>query len=150
MRTSGTEPPHNLKVKTVSDTTAAITWEPAVVFGNNRLLSYVVRWTRLSPYGDRDMEEYMDHMNLHKRETQATIKNLVAGFQYKIIVEAVVSVKTAIENIDGNEERNRRTTHIPSVPLLVRARAPVLPPSLLVTGKLSLLICMPRLSYKYF
>ena len=41
-------------------------------------------------------------------------------------MEAVVSVKTAIEAIDGDEEKNRRTTHIPSMPLLVRARAPVL------------------------
>ena len=45
-----------------------------------------------------------------------------------------MSVKTAIESIDGDEEKNRRTTHIPSMPLLVRARAPVRPPTVLVTG----------------
>lgn len=51
------------------------------------------------------------------------------------MVEAVVSVKTAIEALNGDEEKNRRTTHIPSVPLFVRARAPVQPPVVLVTGK---------------
>lgn len=45
-----------------------------------------------------------------------------------------MSVKTAIEAIDGDEEKNRRTTHIPSMPLLVRSRAPVQPPTILVTG----------------
>ena len=45
-----------------------------------------------------------------------------------------MSVKTAIEQLDGDEDKNRRTTHIPSMPLLVRARAPVKPPLVLVTG----------------
>lgn len=60
--------------------------------------------------------------------------HFVTGFQYRIVVEAVVSVKTAIEAIEGDEEKNRRTTHIPSMPLLVRARAPVQAPVVLVTG----------------
>ena len=64
----------------------------------------------------------------------------IVGFQYRIVVEAVVSVKTAIESIDGDEEKNRRTTHIPSMPLMVRARAPVQPPVVLVTGMCQRLI----------
>lgn len=79
MRTSGTEPPTELALKKVSDTSAELSWNPSVVFGNNRLLSYVVRWTRLDPNADKENEHYMEHLNLHKKETSATINSLVPG-----------------------------------------------------------------------
>ena len=66
----------------ISDTEAELNWNPAVVFGNNRLLSYVVRWTRLDPNADKENEHYMEHLNLHKRETCATIKNLIPGERF--------------------------------------------------------------------
>ena len=81
VRTSGTEPPHDLTIKKVTDTSAELNWNPAVVFGNNRLLSYVVRWTRLDP-NEKDQDQFMDHMNLHKREGTATINNLVPGMTH--------------------------------------------------------------------
>lgn len=79
VKTSGTEPPQDLSLKKISDTAAELSWNPAVVFGNNRLLSYVVRWTRIDPHADRESESYMDHLNLHKRETSASIVNLMPG-----------------------------------------------------------------------
>ena len=79
MRTSGTEPPQDLSLKKISDVSAELTWNPAVVFGNNRLLSYVVRWTKIDPNAEGSTEHFMEHLNLHKRETSATINNLVPG-----------------------------------------------------------------------
>ena len=79
MRTSGTRPPSDLSLEKVSDTSAQLKWMPAVVYGNNRLLSYVVRWTRLDPNAAKENEHYMEHLNLHKKEKSATISNLVPG-----------------------------------------------------------------------
>ena len=72
---------------------------------------------------------------------EATIEDLHPGLLYKIVVEAVVSVKDAMTNTKDPEveKQNRRTTHVVSKPVFVRTRAPCEPPRPIVTGKLDFL-----------
>ena len=67
---------------------------------------------------------------------EATIEDLHPGLLYKIVVEAVVSVKDAVTNTKDPEveKQNRRTTHVVSKPVFVRTRAPCEPPRPIVTG----------------
>ena len=54
------------------------------------------------------------------------LEDLHPGLLYKIVVEAVVSVKDAVTNTKDPEveKQNRRTTHVISKPVFVRTRAP--------------------------
>ena len=68
---------------------------------------------------------------------QVTLDCLHPGILYKVVVEAVVSVKTTLKSQvkdPEGEKMNRRTTHVMSRPLFVRTRAPCEPPKPIVTG----------------
>ena len=68
---------------------------------------------------------------------QVTLENLHPGILYKLVVEAIVSVKTTLESKlrdPQHEKLNRRTTHVMSKPVFVRTRAPCEPPEVIVTG----------------
>ena len=78
----------------------------------------------------------VEHPSLH-RAWQITLENLHPGILYKLVVEAIVSVKTTLESKMRDPEYetlNRRTTHVMSKPVFVRTRAPCEPPRVLVTG----------------
>ena len=61
----------------------------------------------------------------------------ILGLLYKIVVEAVVSVKTTLDHTKRDletEKNNRRTTHVMSKPLFVRTRAPCATPVPIIMG----------------
>ena len=76
------------------------------------------------------------HKSIVAEANEATIEDLHPGLLYKIVVEAVVSVKDAVTNTKDPEveKQNRRTTHVVSKPVFVRTRAPCEPPRPIVTG----------------
>ena len=67
-----------------------------------------------------------------------TLEDLNPGILYKIVVEAVVSVKTTLlsdsKRDPESEKMNRRTTHVMSKPTFTRTRAPCEPPKPIITG----------------
>ncbi len=73
-------------------------------------------------------------------DNECTIDNLTPGMLYKIVVEAIVSVKDTVTDINDPkdpemEKQNRRTTHVMSKPVLVRTKAPCEKPVPIITGK---------------
>ncbi|KAH3816785.1 hypothetical protein DPMN_118308 [Dreissena polymorpha] len=138
VKTSGTEPPAALKVIKSSMSSLKLMWTPPIVYGSNKLQGVIVRWADVKYNKRTDMDDCVvaSHVNLLPTDDTLTIDDLTPGNQYKIIVEAVVSVKTSLEkdDKDSNVEKNRRTAHIMSRPLYARTRAPTEPPVLLLTG----------------
>ena len=137
--TSGTEQPTDVKIIATTIDSVTVGWSPPVVHGTNRLQSTVVRWAEgryLRP-GARDDNLLAYHKTMEADCNEACIDDLKPGLLYKIIVEAVVSVKTTLgqasRDID-TEKNNRRTTHVLSKPLFVRTRAPCETPLPLVMG----------------
>ncbi|KAK3579080.1 hypothetical protein CHS0354_029940 [Potamilus streckersoni] len=137
IKTSGTEPPASLKVYKASTTSLTIRWTPPIVYGTNKLKDLVVRWSDIRQLKKKDGEDLVvaSYINLLPTDDTYTIEDLVPGNQYRIIVEAVVSVKTSLhlDSSDSEYEKYRRTAHIMSKPLLTRTRAPTEPPVLLIT-----------------
>ena len=76
------------------------------------------------------------HVNLLATEDSLVIEDLAPGVQYRIVVEAIVSIKTSLdpEKWDSGIEKYRRTAHVMSSPLLARTRAPIEPPQVLLTS----------------
>ncbi|KAH9503746.1 hypothetical protein Btru_066540, partial [Bulinus truncatus] len=134
-KTSGTEPPCNLKIIKSTMTSLTLNWTPPLVYGSNKLTGQIVRW---SSQQNKDADVHIaSHVKLLPTEDTLTIDDLLPGSQYKIVVEAIVSVKTSLEpeKWDGNNiEKNRRTAHVLSKPLTARTRAPIDPPQLMVTS----------------
>ena len=137
-KTSGTEPPAAIKVAKASTTSLKLVWTPPIVYGSNKLQSVIVRWADVKYNKRKDDDDLViaSHVNLLPTEDTLLIEDLMPGNQYKIIVEAVVSVKTSLEKDDSASgiEKYRRTAHIMSRPLYARTRAPTEPPILLITG----------------
>ncbi|XP_055882729.1 uncharacterized protein LOC106055997 isoform X2 [Biomphalaria glabrata] len=138
-KTSGTEPPCNVKVIKATMTALTLNWTPPLVYGTNKLTGQIVRWSAVrSAQQNKDNDLHIaSHVKLLPTEDTLTIDDLLPGTQYNIVVEAVVSVKTSLEpeKWDGNNiEKNRRTAHVLSKPLLARTRAPIDPPQLMVTS----------------
>ncbi|KAL3853216.1 hypothetical protein ACJMK2_016773 [Sinanodonta woodiana] len=137
IKTSGTEPPASLKVSKAATTSLTIRWTPPIVYGTNKLKDLVVRWSDIRQLKKKDNDDLVvaSYINLLPTDDTYTIEDLVPGNQYRIIVEAVVSVKTSLQldSSDSEYEKYRRTAHIMSKPLLTRTRAPTEPPVLLIT-----------------
>lgn len=134
--TSGSEAPTNIQIKENTINSVTLSWTPPVVFGSNRLQGTVVRWSDTNKgFGDDD--NLAHHKSIVADCNEAMIEDLYPGVKYKVVVEAVVSVKT---NITGDardpesEKRNRRTAHVPSEPLFVRTRAPCEAPKPIITA----------------
>ncbi|KAL5013163.1 hypothetical protein ScPMuIL_007433 [Solemya velum] len=135
-KTAGTEPPANVKLMKSTMTTLTLTWAPPIVYGSNKLQSVIVRWADMKNV-QRDQELLVaSHLNLLATEESVTLEDLVPGAQYRIIIEAVVSLKTSLEpeKQNSNSDKFRRTAHVMSKPLVVRTRAPTDPPQLLITN----------------
>ncbi|XP_063446523.1 uncharacterized protein LOC134726026 isoform X8 [Mytilus trossulus] len=136
-KTAGTEPPANIRVSKASTNNMKLTWTPPIVYGSNKLTGQIVRWwdVKATKHVDDDFHVAC-HKNLLPSDDSVVIEDLVPGIQYKIVIEAVVSVKTALEKDrnDGGIEANRRTAHVMSKPMFARARAPTEPPRLYITG----------------
>lgn len=136
-KTAGTEPPTNIRVSKASTNNMKITWTPPIVYGSNKLTGQIVRWWDVKASKQVDDDFHIAcHQNLLPTEDSVVIQDLIPGIQYKIVIEAVVSVKTSLEKDrnDGGIEANRRTAHVMSKPIFARARAPTEPPRLYVTG----------------
>ena len=135
-KTAGTEPPANVKVVQSSTSTLTLSWVAPIVYGSNRLTGMVVRWSDVKNVAKNDNKEMhvASHINLDPSENRVTIEDLIPGAQYKIIVEAVVSIKTSLDPDDKDLEKYRRTAHIMSRPLYARTRAPTEPPKLYING----------------
>lgn len=137
-KTSGTEPPAALKVAKASTSSLKLVWTPPIVYGSNKIQGVIVRWADVKYNKRKEDDDFVvaSHVNLLPTEDTLTIEDLTPGNQYKIIVEAVVSVKTSLEKGDDSSgvEKYRRTAHIMSRPLYARTRAPTEPPVLLLTG----------------
>ncbi|XP_023933288.1 uncharacterized protein LOC106180596 isoform X1 [Lingula anatina] len=132
--TSGTEAPYNIRVKRSTGTSIVIGWQAPVVHGTNRLQGIMVRWCEARLIRNKEDETALvSHINLMPEETEVTIEDLMIGMEYKITVEAVVSVRTIIDLQRGDHE-NRRTAHIVGKPLWARTKAPCEPPKLYITG----------------
>ena len=111
-----------------------------MVYGSNRLQGTIVRWAegKFSKTTNRDETLLAHHKSLEADSNQITLEDLSPGILYKIVVEAVVSVKMNLQ-ADSNrdperEKNNRRTTHVMSKPTFTRTRAPCEPPKPIVTG----------------
>ena len=132
--TSGTEAPTDVRVSRTTPRSVTLTWKPPVVYGSNRLQGTVVRWAE----GRLKQGDSMAHHRTITADTnEAVIEDLLPGIMYKIVVEAVVSVKTTLESDThdpSKEKANRRTTHVMSKPVLFRTRAPCEPPRPLIVG----------------
>ena len=134
--TSGSDAPTDLKVISTSVNSVTVTWTPPVVYGSNRLLGTVVRWSDAKTH-DEDEDSLAHHKSMAADANQATLEDLYPGILYRIVLEAIVSVKTNIEGDKRDpesEKRNRRTTHVLSKPLHVRPNAPCEPPTPIVTS----------------
>ena len=134
--TSGTDPPTELEILSTKLNTITLQWKPAIVYGSNRLQGTIVRWAE-ARYEDREDGQLARHVHLQADANTMTIEDLQPGLKYKVVVEAIVSVKTVIEpdNKDPEiERRNRRTTHVMSKPLYVRTKAPSESPRVYVTA----------------
>ncbi|XP_059161356.1 uncharacterized protein LOC131944640 isoform X2 [Physella acuta] len=139
IKTSGTEAPGNIHVIKATTTSLTLNWVPPLVYGSNKLTGQIVRWSDVKNPSSNDIEDLQiaSHVKLLPNEDTLTIDGLSPGGQYKITIEAVVSVKTSLDpdQWDGhNIEKNRRTAHVPSKPLVARTRAPIESPCLLVTS----------------
>lgn len=137
--TSGTNPPTDLKIIRTNVDTVKVSWKPPIVYGSNRLQGTIVRWAKgkFSRNITRDDSPMAHHRSIVADCSEATIDGLIPGILYKIVVEAVVSVKTTLEssgNIPEYEKQNRRTVHVMSKPVFVRTRAPCDPPRPIITG----------------
>ncbi|CAL1538548.1 unnamed protein product [Lymnaea stagnalis] len=137
-KTSGTEAPSNIRVVKSTMTSLTLSWTPPLVYGSNKLSGQIVRWSDVKtahPNSDEDVH-IASHVQVLPTEDSLTIDDLSPGAQYKIVIEAVVSVKTSLDpdKRDSNIEINRRTTHVLSKPLLARTRAPIDPPHLMVNS----------------
>ncbi len=81
-----------------------------------------------------------NHKSIMAEDNECTIDNLTPGMLYKIVVEAIVSVKDTVTAVNDPkdpeiEKQNRRTTHVMSKPVLVRTKAPCEKPVPIITGK---------------
>lgn len=136
-KTSGTDPPANLHILMATTGSLTLSWTPPVVHGSNKLLGVVVRWSDLKQAKPKE-EDFVvaRHVNLLPREDTLTLKDLLPGTQYKIVAEAVVSVKSSLdeEKWNGGIAKNRRTTHVMSKPLIARTKAPCEAPRPLLTS----------------
>ena len=128
--------------KTTVDS-VTLTWKPAVVYGSNRLQGTIVRWAegKFSKTNETRRDETMlaHHKAVEADSNKITLQDLNPGVLYKIVVEAVVSVKMNLQQTDSNrdpelEKNNGRTTHVMSKPTFTRTRAPCEPPKPIVTG----------------
>ncbi|GFR62047.1 fibronectin, partial [Elysia marginata] len=150
VKTSGTEPPCNVRVATATTTSMTLNWTPPLVHGSNKLTGQIVRWADVkksrrtggsgengvSAPGDEELQ-VASHVNLLATEDSLTIEDLQPGAQYRVVIEAVVSVKTSLEPDawDGSSvEKFRRTAHVMGRPFYARTRAPIEPPRVLVTS----------------
>ncbi|GFN84346.1 fibronectin, partial [Plakobranchus ocellatus] len=149
VKTSGTEPPCNVRVASATTTSLTLNWTPPLVHGSNKLTGQIVRWSDVKrsrrnggfgdgvgAQGDEELQ-VASHVNLLATEDSLTIKDLLPGAQYRVVIEAVVSVKTSLEPDawDGNSvEKFRRTAHVMGRAFYARTRAPIEPPRVLVTS----------------
>ncbi len=136
--TSGTEAPSDIRIIETSVNSVTIMWSAPVVFGSNRLQGTVVRWAegKFTKLGNNEVN-LAHHKSIVADANEALIDELHPGILYKIVVEAVISVKTAIDSDrkdPENEKKNRRTTHVMSKPIFVRTRAPCEAPIPYITG----------------
>ena len=140
--TSGTEPPTEIVVTKTTIDTVTFTWKHPKVHGSNRLQGTVIRWaeakfSRGQNNEKQDETEMVHHRSISAEGNEATIEGLCPGLLYKIVVEAVVSVKNVLETDNRSpeyEKQNRRTTHVESKPLYIRTRAPCEAPRPIITG----------------
>ncbi|CAH1782616.1 unnamed protein product [Owenia fusiformis] len=140
--TSGTKPPCDVTVVDTGMDWVSIRWLPAQVNGTNWMQGTIVRWAEVKPKSQKNETTLANHAELMPGDTTLKIQDLQPGVQYKIVVEAVVSVKTTIKPGEGpdtvsdktREGANRRTAHVMSSAVYVRTKAPSEPPVVLVTG----------------
>lgn len=133
--TSGTDGPSEVKVVRTTIDSVTLTWKNPVVHGSNRNQGTVVRWAECRLTGQ--LSTMAHHKTLEADRNEVTIDGLHPGILYKFCVEAVVSVKTTLQQSHNDpdfEKKNRRTTHVMSKPVFVRTRAPCEPPQPWVTG----------------
>lgn len=136
-KTAGTEPPANLKILQSSTSRLSVTWLLPIVYGSNKLIGQVLRWSDVKNSKKGESEWYVaSHINLDPADNNVTIEDLTPGAQYKIVVEAVVSIKTSLESAENDKDiqRYRRTANVMSKPLFTRTRAPTEPPRVYITG----------------
>lgn len=136
-KTAGTEPPTNIKVVQSSTTSLRLSWTPPLVYGSNKLQGQIVRWADVKKGRLKDEDLVVaSHVNLLATEDSLTIDDLSPGAHYRIVIEAVVSIKTSLDpdKWDSGIEKYRRTAHVMSRALMARTRAPIEPPRLLVSS----------------
>lgn len=132
--TSGTDPPSDLRIIRTNIDSVTVTWSPPVVYGSNRLQGTVLRWTEAKYSKDPAMAQ---HRTMDADSNEAQLGDLYPGVLYRLVVEAVVSVKSTIDpdhKDPESEKKNRRTTHVASQAIFVRTRAPCEAPVMLITG----------------
>ncbi|ESO91438.1 hypothetical protein LOTGIDRAFT_153880 [Lottia gigantea] len=135
-KTAGTEAPANLKITESSRTSLTLTWTPPIIYGSNKLLGQIIRWSDVKRNKGEHGMIIANHVSVLPTEDRIKLDDLCPGAQYKIVVEAVVSIKTSLEREKSGSgiEQYRRTAHVMSKPLLARTRAPIEPPRLLLTS----------------
>ncbi|XP_046358181.2 uncharacterized protein LOC124136325 [Haliotis rufescens] len=136
-KTAGTEPPTNIKVVQSSTTSLRLSWTPPLVYGSNKLQGQIIRWADVKKGRLKDEDLVVaSHVNLLATEDSLTIDDLSPGAHYRIVIEAVVSIKTSLDpdKWDSGIEKYRRTAHVMSRALMARTRAPIEPPRLLVSS----------------
>lgn len=136
--TSGTDPPSDVRAVRGTPTSIGVSWTPAKVYGSCRLQGTLLRWAearKTSGDSENEMANYSTRMVESER---ATIEGLSPGIRYKIVVEAIVSVKNALSDTRSNdpeaEKMDRRTVHVLSKPTEIRTSAPCPPPEVLIKG----------------
>ena len=102
--------------------------------------SFTHRWADSHFNNKLDDTALANHKSIMAEDNECTIDNLTPGMLYKIVVEAIVSVKDTVTDINDPkdpemEKQNRRTTHVMSKPVLVRTKAPCEKPVPIITGK---------------
>uniref|UniRef100_A0A1I8ITX6 Fibronectin type-III domain-containing protein n=1 Tax=Macrostomum lignano TaxID=282301 RepID=A0A1I8ITX6_9PLAT len=144
--TSGTLAPGRIRLAGLTDQAVKLRWQPPSVTGSNRLRGQVVRWAEVpdsarpaARASDWDGPSAADYVSLDPKDSKVTLEGLRPGTKYRIVVEAVVSVKTALDpSADGataeEELRNRRTAHVSSDPAFVRTRCHVAQPRPMVAA----------------
>ena len=135
--TSGTDPPSEVRIISTTVNSVTIMWSPPVVYGSNRLTGTVVRWAEGKFSRPSTNDSLAHHKSIVADCNEALIEDLAPGILYKIIVEAIVSVKAAIDYNRKDpdiEKQNRRTTHVLSKPIFVRTRAPCEQPKPIVSA----------------
>ncbi|XP_077978814.1 uncharacterized protein LOC144434231 [Glandiceps talaboti] len=134
--TSGTQPPGDVTCVRATMDTIVVKWTPPQVQGTNRLQSCMVRWTEVKPSKLKDVAISRGVIKVDVEDSMAEITGLTPGKNYRIFVETHILVKMSIDEqrYADSDSNNYRNAQVTSEAIVVRTKAPVDPPEMLLTG----------------